>query len=98
MHRATRTGWHLFVPVGAGLAFLALFGGGGADRNGSPILDAGTVDVMAHLFGLAVGIPLGAIFFAVGMRGGTQGPPYFPGRIIKYSPEKKYWLHFWGGA
>ena len=72
MHRATRTGWHLFVPVGAGLAFLALFGGGGADRNGSPILDAGTVDVMAHLFGLAAGILLGTIFFAVGMRGGAR--------------------------
>ena len=71
MHRATRTGWQLFVPIGAGLAFLALFGGGGSDRDGTPILDAGTVDVMAHLFGLAAGVMLGAIFFATGMRGGA---------------------------
>ena len=71
MHRATRTGWHLLVPVGAGLAFLALFGGGGSDRDGSPVLDAGTVDVMAHLFGLAAGVMLGALFFAIGMRGGA---------------------------
>lgn len=71
MHRTTRTGWQLFVPTGAGLAFLALFGGGGSDRDGAPILDAGTVDVMAHLFGLAAGAMLGAIFFATGMRGGA---------------------------
>ena len=71
MHRATRSGWQLFVPIGAGLAFLALFGGGGSDRDGVPILDAGTVDVMAHLFGLAAGVMLGAIFFAAGMRGGA---------------------------
>lgn len=71
MHRATRTGWHLFVPIGAGLAFLALFGGGGTNRDGSPMLEAGNVDVMAHLFGLAAGILLGAVFFATGMRGGA---------------------------
>ena len=71
MHRATRTGWHLLVPAGAGLAFLALFGGGGSERDGSPVLDAGTVDVMAHLFGLAAGVMLGAIFFALGIRGGA---------------------------
>jgi membrane associated rhomboid family serine protease len=71
MHRATRTGWHLFVPIGAGLAFLALFGGGGTNRDGAPAPDAGTVDVMAHLFGLAAGILLGAVFFVTGMRGGA---------------------------
>jgi membrane associated rhomboid family serine protease len=71
MHRATRTGWQIFVPIGAGLAFLALFGGGGTNRDGSPAMDAGNVDVMAHLFGLAAGLLLGAAFFAVGMRGGA---------------------------
>ena len=72
MHRATRTGWQLLVPVGAGLAFLALYGGAGSNRDGTPIMDAGNVDLMAHLFGLVAGFFLGAIFFAVGMRRGTR--------------------------
>lgn len=71
MHRATRTGWQIFVPVGAGLAFLALYGGAGSNRDGTPIMDAGNVDVMAHLFGLVAGIVLGAIFFAAGLRRGA---------------------------
>ncbi|MEQ1853977.1 MAG: rhomboid family intramembrane serine protease, partial [Chthoniobacteraceae bacterium] len=72
MHRATRTGWHLLVPLGAGFAFLALFGGGRMNADGTPIRDAGRVDVMAHLFGLAAGVALGAIFFASGLRGGAR--------------------------
>jgi rhomboid protease GluP len=72
MHRATRTGWQLFVPIGAGLAFLALFGGGGSDANGTPLKDPGNVDVMAHFFGLVAGILLGAVFFFVGMRKGAS--------------------------
>lgn len=72
MHRATRTGWHLFVPVGAGLAFLALFGGGGANRDGTTVLDSGNVDVMAHLFGLFAGVVLGAVFFRAGLRLGAS--------------------------
>ncbi len=71
MHRATRTGWQLLVPVGAGLAFLALYGGAGSNRDGTPIMDAGSVDVMAHLFGLVAGVFLGAIFFAAGLRRGA---------------------------
>ena len=71
MHRATRTGWQLLVPVGAGMAFLALYGGTGSNRDGTPILDAGNVDLMAHLFGLVAGVLLGAIFFAAGMRRGA---------------------------
>jgi rhomboid protease GluP len=73
MHRATRTGWPLFVPIGAGLAFLALYGGAGTDRDGVPMLDAGKVDVMAHLFGLVAGVLLGAILFAAGLRRGARG-------------------------
>jgi membrane associated rhomboid family serine protease len=72
MHRATRTGWQLFVPIGAGLAFLALFGGGGSNPDGTPLKDPGNVDVMAHFFGLAAGILLGAIFFFLGMRKGAS--------------------------
>jgi membrane associated rhomboid family serine protease len=71
MHRATRTGWQIFVPIGAGLAFLALYGGAGTNRDGVPVTDAGNVDVMAHLFGLIAGIFLGAICFAVGLRCGA---------------------------
>jgi rhomboid protease GluP len=72
MHRATRTGWQMVVPLGAGFAFLALFGGGGMNADGTPIRDAGRVDVMAHLFGLAAGVALGAVFFAIGLRGGAR--------------------------
>ena len=71
MHRTARTGWQLFVPIGAGLAFLALYGGAGTDRNGVPVADVGNVDVMAHLLGLAAGFLLGAIFFAAGLRRGA---------------------------
>ena len=71
MHRVTRTGWQLFVPIGAGLAFLALYGGAGTTRDGVPVMDAGNVDVMAHLFGLVAGIFLGAIFLAAGLRRGA---------------------------
>jgi len=72
MHRETRSGWQIVVPIGAGFAFLALFGGGGSDANGTPVTDPGNVDVMAHFFGLAAGILLGAFFFAVGMRRGAS--------------------------
>jgi membrane associated rhomboid family serine protease len=71
MHRSTRTGWQLLVPIGAGLAFLALYGGAGSNRDGTPIMDVGNVDVMAHLFGLVAGVLLGAMFFAAGMRRGA---------------------------
>ena len=71
-HRGSRTGWQLFVPIGAGLAFLSLFGGGGSKPDGTTITDAGNVDVMAHLFGLLAGIALGAAFFAVGWKYGAS--------------------------
>ena len=73
MHRSTRTGWQLLVPVGAGLAFLALYGGAGSNPDGTPIMDPGNVDVMAHLFGLVAGAFLGAILFAAGLRRGARG-------------------------
>ena len=73
MRDAPRRGWQLLVPVGAGLAFLALYGGAGSNRDGTPIMDAGSVDVMAHLFGLVAGFLLGAAFFAAGIRRGA-GP------------------------
>jgi membrane associated rhomboid family serine protease len=71
MHRATHTGWRVLVPIGAGLAFLALYGGGGIDRDGVPRTDVGNVDVMAHLFGLVAGIFLGALLFAAALRRGA---------------------------
>jgi rhomboid protease GluP len=72
MHRATRTGWQLLVPVGAGLAFLSLYGGAGSNRDGTPIMDTGNVDLMAHLFGLVAGVALGSVLFAAGLRRGAR--------------------------
>ena len=73
MHRSAYTGWRLLVPIGAGLAFLALYGGGGGyNRDGTPNMGTSNVDVMAHLFGLLAGVFLGAIFFAAGWRRGTS--------------------------
>ncbi len=71
MHRSTRTGWRLLVPIGAGFAFLALYGGAGTNRDGTPLKDAGNVDVMAHLLGLVAGLVIGGILFAAGMRRGA---------------------------
>ena len=70
-HRGSHTGWQLLVPIGAGFAFLALFGGGGANPDGSTVLDAGNVDVMAHLFGLVAGMLLGAGSFLLGLKSGA---------------------------
>jgi len=54
--RHTRTGWQLVLPLGGGLAFLAFLGVGEDGRN---------VDIMAHLWGLVTGLPLGALLAAV---------------------------------
>lgn len=71
MHRTAGSGWRLLVPIGAGLAFLALYGGAGFHPDGTPILEAGSIDVMAHLFGLLAGVGIGAAFFAAGLRQGV---------------------------
>ena len=71
-HRGPQSGWRIIVPVGAGLAFLSIYGGGGAKPDGTTILDAGNVDVLAHLFGLLAGVVLGAGFFFAGWKGGIS--------------------------
>jgi rhomboid protease GluP len=48
----TRSGWQLVLPIGAGLALLAFLGVGEEQRH---------VDFMAHFWGLAAGLPLGAL-------------------------------------
>lgn len=65
-----RARWPLIVPIGAAVAFLGLFGGGGGKPDGSPI-PIGRVDLGAHLFGIAAGILVGAIFHFAGIRATT---------------------------
>jgi membrane associated rhomboid family serine protease len=48
----TRSRWQLVLPIGAGLALLAFLGAGDEKKN---------VDFMAHLWGFAAGLPLGAL-------------------------------------
>jgi membrane associated rhomboid family serine protease len=98
MHRAMRTRWQLVVPLGAGLAFLALFGGGGANSDGTPALDAGRVDVMAHLFGLAAGILVGAVFFAAGMKAGAARVAQLVCGALAVAILAGAWLVAAGGA
>ena len=71
-HCGPQSGWRIIVPIGAGFAFLSIYGGGGAKPDGTTILDAGNVDVLAHLFGLLAGVVLGAAFFAAGWKGGLS--------------------------
>lgn len=70
-HRGSHTGWQLLLPIGAGFAFLALLGGGGANPDGTTVFDAGNVDVMAHLCGLLAGILIGAALFLLGLKSGA---------------------------
>lgn len=51
--RAGRSWWRWVLPLGAGLALLAFLGAGGAERE--------RVDVAAHLWGFAAGVPLGVV-------------------------------------
>jgi membrane associated rhomboid family serine protease len=54
--RSGRSVWRWILPLGAGMALLAYLGAGSPrDR----------VDVMAHLWGFAVGLPLGTLVAAV---------------------------------
>jgi rhomboid protease GluP len=61
-NRGARNRWSLIVPLGAGITFLSLYGGGGVDREGVPLLNAGRIDVLAHLFGLAAGLLIGLLW------------------------------------
>ncbi len=66
-----RARWPLIVPIGAAVAFLGLFGGGGGVKpDGTPI-PVGRVDLGAHLFGIAAGVIVGAFFYYLGVRAQT---------------------------
>lgn len=58
-HPHTRSRWSLIVPIGAGLALLAFLGVGDEHKR---------IDIMAHLWGLLVGIPLGLLVAAARLR------------------------------
>ena len=66
-----RARWPLIVPIGAAIAFLGLFGGGGVKPDGTPI-PVGRVDLGAHLFGIAAGVMVGALFYYLGVRAQTS--------------------------
>lgn len=68
----SRSRWPFIVPVGAALAFLGLYGGGGGGvkPDGTPI-PVGRVDLGAHLFGLVAGVMVGAILYRLGARART---------------------------
>ena len=69
----SRARWPLIVPIGAAIAFLGLFGGsGGIKPDGTPI-PIGRVDLGAHLFGIAAGVLVGAIFYFAGARAHMSG-------------------------
>jgi len=76
-HERTRGMWSLIVPLGAGLTFLSIFGGGGVNRDGSPVTELGRVDVWAHLLGLAAGLLLGVGFYFLGLRRGISAHTQF---------------------
>ena len=71
-HQQTRGRWSLIVPLGAGLTFLSLFGGGGVDRDGAPITQAAQVDIMAHLLGLFAGFIVGVVCQQIGAKSGVS--------------------------
>ena len=60
LRRSGRSVWRWILPLGAGLALLAYLGAGGPRER---------VDVMAHLWGFAVGLPLGALAAAMRLAG-----------------------------
>ena len=66
MKRSGRSVWRWILPLGAGLALLAYLGAGGPGDH---------VDVMAHLWGFAVGLPLAMLAAAMrlGERVGRKG-------------------------
>jgi membrane associated rhomboid family serine protease len=56
MRRSGRSVWRWILPLGAGFALLAYLGAGGPGER---------IDVMAHLWGFAVGLPFGGIVAAL---------------------------------
>ena len=66
LKRSGQSVWRWILPLGAGLALLAYLGAGGPGER---------VDVVAHLWGFAVGLPLGMLAAAmrVGERMGRKG-------------------------
>lgn len=60
--------WQVVLPLGAGLALLALLGtGGGPGPDGSPRAATDHTDVMAHLWGFLAGLAYGGLVAASGL-------------------------------
>jgi membrane associated rhomboid family serine protease len=80
----TRSRWQLVLPIGAGLALLAFLGVGEERSN---------VDFMAHWWGFAVGIPLGAI--AAWLRVGERAPvsaQRIAGALAFFTVAAAWWM------
>jgi membrane associated rhomboid family serine protease len=80
----TRSRWQLVLPIGAGLALLAFLGVGEERSN---------VDFMAHLWGFAVGIPMGAL--AAWLRIGERAPIAVQragGVLALVAPAVAWWM------
>lgn len=58
-HPHTRSRWSLIVPLGAGLALLAFLGVGDEQKR---------IDIMAHLWGFVVGVPIGSVVAGLRLR------------------------------
>lgn len=83
-HPHTRSRWSLVVPLGAGLALLAYLGVGDEKSR---------VDIMAHLWGFAVGVPLGIFASAGRMRERLPGwGQKLAGLLALLLPLLAWWL------
>lgn len=85
-HPHTRSRWSLVVPLGAGLALLAFLGVGDEHKR---------IDIMAHLWGFAVGVPLGATVAAVRLKERIpRWGQWLAGTLAVALPLLAWWLAY----
>jgi membrane associated rhomboid family serine protease len=82
----TRSRWQLVLPVGAGLAFLAFLGVGE---------EHGNIDIMAHLWGLVAGVPLGMAAAAGRVKERTSPRVQRVAAVVAAGLLAAAWLRAW---